>query len=254
MEGVSAGYGSRTVLSGVSLAVPPGTVHGLIGPNGAGKSTLLRTIPDLGVDSTGRIELCGRDNATLGRLERARLVSYLPQDHDHSSRLTAAETVLLGRHPYRGRRWSESYEDERVAERCMRETGTWELRGRLFSTLSGGERKMVLLAAALAQEPSLLVLDEPGTSLDFRHRLIVWTLLRRLARGGIGVLVSTHEVSVAGRFMDRITVLADGGVTASGSGAEVLTEEVLSRSFRVRMSVCRCPSSGALAVVPEEPL
>ena len=237
----------------MDLTVAGGEVCGLIGPNGAGKSTLLRAVLDLDVDYSGDVEICGRQGSDLTRLERARLVSYLPQGMDLHSRLTVAEAVLLGRHPYRSGYSQDSVADQQVAEECMRETGIWELRHRELTQLSGGERRLVMLASALAQEPGLLLLDEPGSSLDFRHQLNMWLLLRKLSMRGIGVLVSTHEIGISGRFLDRVLVLSEGGARAFGTPAEVFTPGILSEVFQVPLHVSMDPVSGSWIVVPVVP-
>lgn len=254
VEGLSAGYPrTGTVLAGIDLTVARGEVCGLIGPNGAGKSTLLKAILGLDVEMTGRLEICGHPVADLTRMQRARLASYLPQTFGSGSRLTVGETVLLGRHPYRAGWSGDSHRDTSVAERCMRETGVWELRRREFQELSGGEKRLVMLAAALAQEPGLLLLDEPGSSLDFRHQLDIWLLLRRLAARGIGVLVSTHEIGISGRFLDRVILLSGGRTRAVGTPEEVFTGETLSPVFGVHLLVSRDAATGSWMIIPEAP-
>jgi len=253
VTGLSAGYPrTGTVMSGIDLTIERGEVCGLIGPNGAGKSTLLKAVLGLDVEASGGIEICDRPVRDLGRMQRARLASYLPQSMGAASRLTVAETVLLGRHPYRSGWSRDSGRDEAVAEECLRETGIWHLRNREFGRLSGGEKRLVMLAASLAQEPGLLLLDEPGSSLDFRHQLDIWLLLRRLADRGIGILVSTHEIGISGRFLDTVLVIAGGGARAFGPPSEVFTGGILSEVYGVRLAVSRDRATGAWSILPEE--
>ncbi|OPL18703.1 MAG: hypothetical protein AVO35_05070 [Candidatus Aegiribacteria sp. MLS_C] len=250
MTGVRAGYNDLNVLRGIDISVMPGEICGLIGPNGAGKSTLLRSVIGLGVRMEGAITLCGEDIASIPRSRMARLVSYLPQNFNPSSRLSVFETVLLGRHPYR-RGWSmDSREDLETARLCMEETDTWHLRERSFSNLSGGEKRLVMLASALAQEPRLLLLDEPGSSLDFRHQLSMWKLLRKLSGNGIAVVVSTHEVALAGRYMDSVLLLSGGRSAAFGSPKEVFTAGILSEVFQVDLTVLHDGMTDSWVVVP----
>jgi len=252
VSGLSAGYArTGTVLSGIDLKVAEGEICGLIGPNGAGKSTLLKAILGLDVEMTGSVEICGRPGGSLTRMQRARLASYLPQNISAGCRLTVAEMVLLGRHPYRSGWSQDSVRDTLVAGECMRETGVWELRHREFQELSGGEKRLVMMASSLAQEPGLLLLDEPGASLDFKHQLDIWLLLRKLAGRGIGVLVSTHEIGISGRFMDRVMVLSDGGSRAFGTPEEVFTGEILSKVFGVHLLVSRDAATGSWTIIPE---
>lgn len=251
MAGVFAGYQDQEVLHGIDLTLDPGEICGLIGPNGAGKSTLLRSVIGLGVDVSGRVSVCDSDASCMPRSRLARMVSYLPQNFNPASRLTVFETVLLGRHPYR-RGWSmDSGEDVETARMCMMETDTWHLRERPFSNLSGGEKRLVMLASALAQEPLILLLDEPGSSLDFRHQLNMWLLLKRLAGNGIAVLVSTHEVALAGRYLDSVLMLSEGRPVAFGPPSDVFRTEILSNVFGVRLSVSHDPVTDSWTVVPE---
>lgn len=250
MRGVSAGYRDLDVLRDINLSVMPGEICGLIGPNGAGKSTLLRSVIGLGVRVAGSIAVCGDDAAGVSKSRMARMVSYLPQNFNPSSRLSVFETVLLGRHPYR-RGWSmDSRQDLETARLCMEETDTWHLRNRAFSNLSGGEKRLVMLASALAQEPRLLLLDEPGSSLDFRHQLSMWLLLKKLSGSGIAVVVSTHEVALAGRYMDSVLLLSAGSPAAFGPPEEVFTTELLSRVFQVALTVSHDERTDSWVVVP----
>ncbi len=251
LDDVSAGYGTRPVLSGINLSISPGGICGLIGPNGSGKSTLLRAILNLGVTVSGTIEVCGSETSDLSDNQQARIVSYLPQNFNPFSRLTVTETVLLGRHPYRGRWAFDSAHDLEVAGECMLETDTWHLRDRIFSELSGGEKRLVLLASALAQEPKLLLLDEPGSSLDFRHQLNMWLLLKKLSDKGIAVLISTHEVALAGRYLDSVLVLANGKARAFGKPVDVFTTEILSEVFEVYLHVSEDSETRSWIIVPE---
>jgi iron complex transport system ATP-binding protein len=248
---LNAGYGNKQVLTDIELSIIPGEVCGLIGPNGAGKSTLLRSVLQLGVDITGEISICGHSIDALSNNQKARMVSYLPQSFNPFSRLTVAETVLLGRHPYRSSWALDSSEDLETAERCMLETDVWHLRDRIFANLSGGEKRLTMLAAALAQEPALLLLDEPGSSLDFRHQLNMWLMLKKLSQRGIAVLVSTHEVALSGRYLDSVLVLSDGKARAFGSPEEVFTTEILSEVYDVNLLVTLDSETSSWVIVPE---
>ncbi len=239
------------MLQDINLSIVPGEICGLIGPNGAGKSTLLRSILQLGVDFSGELFICDRSLSSLTNNQMARMVSYLPQNFNPLSRLTVAETVLLGRHPYRTGWALDSQDDLEVSEECMLETDTWHLRDRVFSNLSGGEKRLVMLASALAQEPDLLLLDEPGSSLDFRHQLNMWLLLKKLSLRGIAVLVSTHEVAISGRYLDSVLVLSGGRSRAFGSPSEVFTTEILSEVYDVHLLVSQDSANRSWAIVPD---
>ena len=251
ISNLNAGYEGNRVLSDINLSIVPGEVCGLIGPNGSGKSTLFKSILQLGVEVSGEIRICDRKLSSLSNNQKARLVSYLPQNFNPFSRLTVTETVLLGRHPYRSGWSQDSRQDLETAEKCMFETDTWDLRNRVFSNLSGGEKRLVLLASALAQEPDLLLLDEPGSSLDFKHQLNMWLLLRKLSRRGIAVLLSTHEIALSGRYLDSVLVLSEGKSKAFGSPSDVFTTTILSEVFDVHLFVSQDEKTRSWVIVPE---
>lgn len=248
-RGLSAGYRGRIVLESVSFALEAGDVCAVIGPNGSGKSTLLRAVLDLGTERSGQVLIAGRDTRGLSRMEMARLVSFLPQEYNHYSRLTGMETVLLGRHPHRAS-WSlDSTADIEAALESMELTGVSHLSGRHFCELSGGERRLVMLASALAQKPSVLLLDEPAASLDFRHQIDVWRLLGRLGAMGVTVLASTHELGMASRSVTRMMAVSSGTCRAFGLPSEVCTGEVLGDVFGVNLAVAP-DGFGGFSVIP----
>lgn len=245
---LGAGYDGREVFSGVSFDLDAGELCALIGPNGSGKSTLLRTILGLVPRMSGTVTIMGRDLSGLGRREAARLVSFLPQEFDPWSRMTVMETVLLGRHPHRPAWASDSAGDEAVAVESMEMAGISGLSGRRFSELSGGERRLVMLAATLAQKPAVLLLDEPAASLDFRHQIAVWDLLERLAAAGLAIVASTHEVSTACRRAGRILALSPWSPPLFGAPREVCDPETLSTVFGLSLSVAGEALGGAAPV------
>ena len=247
---VSVGYRDPSeILSGISFSIARGEICGILGPNGAGKSTLLKAMLRLGVRRSGGILLGdGRDVESLSRRDLALSVAYVPQDTGSHLGLTVMETVLLGRHPHR-REWAtDSDNDREIARGAMADTDTLQLASRAFGELSGGEKRLVLIAAALAQETCALVLDEPGASLDFRHQVALWVLLRKLADSGMSVLVTTHEISIAGQFMDRAVLIARGGMRACDRPSEVFTPELLSDAYGIPLDVIAGPGSSPLVV------
>lgn len=233
---LAAGYHGREVFSGVSFDLDGGELCALIGPNGSGKSTLLRTMLGLVPRTSGSVWIMGRDQSRLGRRETARLVSFLPQEFDPWSRMTVMETVLLGRHPHRPAWASDSAGDEAVAVESMEMAGISDLSGRRFYELSGGERRLVMLAAALAQKPAVLLLDEPAASLDFRHQIAVWDLMDRLAAAGLAIVASTHEVGTACRRAGRILALSPWSPPLFGKPGEVCDPGTLSTVFGLPLS------------------
>ena len=222
-------YGEgRFRLSEVDLDIAAGEMLGIVGPNGSGKSTLLRLMSGLIKPDSGRIALRGTVLREVGRKELATELALLPQTPPSSFEFTVREVVSMGRYPYQGAFGFLTETDEKIVETALCETGSYELAERYFSTLSGGERQSVLVASILAQQPSLMLLDEPTASLDIHHRSEVMDLLWSLARRTMGVVVVTHDLNAAGQFCDRLALLSEGGLVRTGSPNEVLDEELLS--------------------------
>lgn len=235
MSGVRFGYPRGPVFLGpVDVDLSPGQLLGVIGPNGAGKSTLLRLITGVLRSSDGAVTLGGRRIETFRPRERAKLIAFLPQQPQAPPDLVASEVVLLGRFPHRPYRFFDSADDHAFAERAMQVTDTLALRNRRLATLSVGEQQRVHLAAALTQQPRLLVLDEPTSALDPYYQLGIFATLGRLCRDqGLCVVVVTHDLNLAGRFADRLLLLRAGAVFACGSPGEVLRADILRRVYSV---------------------
>jgi len=237
LRDVRFGFPSRANFLGpVTLSVSPGDCWSIVGPNGAGKTTLLRLMAGLIRPSGGDVLLGGHALHALPSRERARRLAMVPQSVTHDLDLTARELVLLGRYPHRAYNLFESAADERIAERAMTVTQTLEFADRRMDTLSGGEAQRVHLAAALAQEPTVLLLDEPTSSLDLRHQLGIHSLLRRRAADdALAVVVVTHDVNLALRFSTHVLLLSGGEVAAAGSPSDVLRPDRLTEVYGVEM-------------------
>ncbi len=232
-RGLDVRLGGRPVLRAVDLTVRPGQVHGLIGPNGSGKTTLLRCCYRALTPVRGTVALTGRAVTALRRRELATIIGVAVQEGQSLGGMTVRESVLLGRTARRG--WFEPMGagDRAVVDRVLGRVGLTELAGRSVEDLSGGERQRVGIARALAQQPQLLVLDEPTNHLDLRHQLTVMDLVRESADEGYGVLVTLHDLPLAVRYCDRLTVLESGRVRADGAPAEVMTPQLLAEVFGV---------------------
>jgi len=236
IEDLRFGYpGGGVFLGPLDLAVGRGELWGVLGPNGSGKSTLLRLGVGLLSPTQGRVLLNGQPIGAVSPSARARQVAFLPQRPEAPPAITARQLVLLGRHPYRRYPLFESSEDFHVAEDALRQTRIAALADRTLDTLSGGEAQRVHLAAALAQQPRVLVLDEPTSALDPYHQLQIFSILRTLAREqGLAVLAATHDLNLAGQFCDRLLLLSNGREARRGPPDEVLDPELLASVYGVK--------------------
>ena len=229
--------GKDALISDVSLRIVPGSVVGLLGPNGAGKTTLLRLLTGELRPTSGKVLLCDRPIREYPPRDLARRLALVPQSPSPMPGFTALDAVLLGRYAHLGRFQREGEEDLKIAQEAMEKTGTWELRGHLTETLSGGEWQRIAIARALAQKPGVLLLDEPTSNLDIRHQLETLRLLRELSREGMAVGVVMHDIALAARSLDQIALLRGGRLYAQGSPDQVLTPESLFDVYGVRARV-----------------
>ena len=246
----SVGYEieGKRLLHGVSLSAGQGELVGLIGPNGAGKSTLLRAISGTVGHTDGVVRLEGADIETLSSREVATRLALVPQIAPYTHGFTAVELVLMGRYPHLGRFQIEGSEDQHIARDAMRMTETERFAERTLDTLSGGERQRVFVSRALAQQPRILLLDEPTSNLDVLHQLKVLDLVRQLVDDGLTAIAAIHDLNLAARYCDRLVLLRHGRVLAEGTPGEVLTPETIESAFGVESAVYRDPITGALAI------
>lgn len=241
VRGLDVALGGRTVLRGVSLEVPAGSWTAVIGPNGAGKSTLLRAVLGL-VPSRGEITLAGADLQSLKPRQRARLVAYAPQSPNLPVGMTVYDYTLLGRSPYVPHLGRESARDRAVTGEVLDRLGLTHFAARPLDHLSGGERQRVVLARALAQQTSVLLLDEPTTALDIGHQQQVMELIDRLRLSdGLTVVTTIHDLTLAGQYADGLVLLSGGRVAASGPPDLVLTRDAVEEHFGARVSVAPGP-------------
>jgi iron complex transport system ATP-binding protein len=251
VRGLAAGYPGRRVIEGLDLEFAPGRITMVIGANACGKSTLLSALARVLVPLGGAVELDGVDVATLSRRSFARSVGLLPQQPSAPEGLTVAELVSRGRHPHRGvfQRWSAA--DTVRVDDAMARTGVAALAERPVGDLSGGQRQRVWIAMALAQEPRILLLDEPTTYLDLSHQIEVLDLLRELNRtDGTTIVAVLHELNLAARYADDLIVMSEGRVVAHGAPADVLTSEVVATAFDLESLVMPDPLTGTPLVIP----
>ncbi len=249
LEGVQVGYDGRLVLRDLNLEVAPGEIFGLIGPNGSGKTTLLRAISGRLSPQDGAIYLDLRRLNEFAPKELARELAALEQEISCSFDFTVREIVELGRLPHRERWHRLSQKDHEIVTHVLHLTQTLEFATRKIHSLSSGERQRVWLALALAQEPKVLLLDEPTAHLDFNYQIEVMELVRSLATAqSLTVLVSLHDLNVALHYTDRVAVLSEGRVIACGAPERVLTEALIEQVFRTRVRIV--DGTGERYIVP----
>jgi iron complex transport system ATP-binding protein len=230
------------VLRGVDLAVAPGEMVALLGANGSGKTTLLRLASGALVADRGSVEVAGRPVTGWTRDALARRVAVLPQQLDLPEGFRAAELVEMGRAPHARRLFGSTADDERAITRALADADALDLADGYPHELSGGERQRVLVAMALAQEPELLLLDEPTLHMDLAHQVALLRAMRRLqAERGLTVLAVLHDLNLAAAFAPRVVALHRGRVAADGDPADVLTPDLVARVFGVRAEYAMTP-------------
>jgi ABC-type cobalamin/Fe3+-siderophores transport system ATPase subunit len=238
VEHASHSYGTGTAVDDVSLVIEAGEIVALVGPNGAGKTTLLKMLAGLLEPRSGRVV----------RMVRRTEVAYLAESDELPLDWSVREMVELGRLPHVGLWRGLSKRDDDAVQVAMERTAILSYCHRLLSSLSGGERRRAALARALAQEPRVLLLDEPAAHLDLRHQVELFSMLRQEAARGVGVVVVVHDLGFAARA-DRCVLLAEGSIRAQGAPAEALRAEGLSEIYGTSVEVLRT-SDGGLAIVP----
>ncbi|HEV8343536.1 MAG TPA: heme ABC transporter ATP-binding protein [Candidatus Binatia bacterium] len=235
-------YNESLVLDHLSFSVEKGSMLGIVGPNGSGKTTLLKILSAV-LTGSGEVKLNGRYIRSYGRRELSKLFAVVPQESQISFPYSVAEIVLMGRASHHHPLALEAEKDLEVARKSMELTEILSLADRYLHELSGGEKQRVMIARALAQEPEMLLLDEPSAFLDLKHQVQVFELVRRLNREqGLTVVAALHDLNLAALFFSRLVMLRDGRVYRDGTPAAVLTEEVIEEIYGIRVQVQRDPS------------
>lgn len=253
VRGLDCGYENRRVLEQLSLAASPGEVLGLIGPNGAGKTTLLRALARLLKPTAGSVLLQGHDIWKQSPRQLARQTALSPQSESRDVALTVADVVLLGRTPHRGSLAPFNAEDRDVARQAMQRLELNELAERPITQLSGGEWRRVILARALAQQPQVLLLDEPTSQLDLKHQVQILLHVRQLAEHDRRIVIVTlHDLQHAALCTHRLALLDHGRLAALGPAAEVLNADTIARTYGIEVVVVPHPVYGSPLVVPRQ--
>jgi iron complex transport system ATP-binding protein len=252
LRNVSFAYAGSVVVKSVSLSFQRGDFVGLLGPNGSGKSTLLKLLCGLLTPASGDVLLAGVSLGMLRARDIARRVAFMPQEQRADFPFTVSERVLMGRHPHLGLLEFESAKDVEVAREAMRLTDTLQFARRTFAEISGGERQRAALAAALAQEPEILLLDEPTTALDIKFQVQILSLLKRLNQEKqLTVVMAIHDLNLAAVSCQRLVLLKNGEKKWEGSPSEVLTEDRLREIYEIGIREIRDEHGNPVALMPE---
>ena len=248
---ITFSYNGTPILDQVSLVIGPGTMVGVIGPNGAGKSTLVRLLSRVLIPASGKVLLNRIGIERWRPADLATVLAVVPQDPELPPAFTAWEMVLMGRAPYLGWMGNESEHDREVVRHAMEAARIEHLAGRYVSQLSGGERQRVVVARALAQEPRVLLLDEPTSHLDINHQVETLGLIRRLVKNeGLAALAIFHDLNLAAQYCDELVLLDEGRVVAQGPPHKVLTPGLLQQVYETDVMVIPHPANGLPLALP----
>ena len=255
LSGIHAAYGQTEVLHGIDVSASEGEIVGLVGPNGCGKTTLVRVASRTLPPTEGQVRVAARDPYAMSGREAARMVAVVPQDVLPAFAISVLEFVLMGRAPYLPRWGSGSEQDLKAVREAMEAVAVQHLADRSMAELSGGERRRVVLAQALAQEAPVLLLDEPTTHLDIRHVIELHQLMRELsATRGTAIVAVLHDLTLAAAACDRLVAMSEGVIVTEGRPEDVVTVELLRTVYGVRADVVTSPATGrpTVSVGPPE--
>ena len=234
-------YGEHNVFSGLNLDVSPGEVLCPLGPNGCGKTTLLRCLSGALRLRQGAVWLNGRNIATFDVIELAKNIGFLFQEHTAPFPFSVLEVVTMGRAPHLGRFASPSKKDAALAEVALSKVGMLHIKDRPYTEISGGERQLILIARTLAQDPQVMLLDEPSSHLDFKNQALCLRMINKLAEQGISMIMTTHNPNHALLFPNTVAMMNDGRFIAAGKAGEVITEDTLKSTYGIDVKLFSVP-------------
>ncbi|MBQ4775430.1 Fe(3+) dicitrate ABC transporter ATP-binding protein FecE [Pectobacterium versatile] len=243
-QNLTAGYGDKRILDGLSLSLPAGKITALLGPNGCGKSTLLKCFAKLLTPESGTIQLNGKPLSAFSARQLSRHLALLPQQHLTPEGITVRDMVAYGRSPWLSLWGRLSPDDRQRVQLAMEKTHIVDLADKRLTDLSGGQRQRAFLAMLLAQDTPVVLLDEPTTYLDINHQVELMKLLRELNQAGKTVVTVLHDLNQASRYCDHLVMLADGRVMAQGSPHEVMKPALLQQVFSIDAEIHAEPVSG----------
>lgn len=238
VKNLKFGYERELILKNISFNVEKGKFVSIIGPNGSGKSTLLKNLNRIYTPKGGKVVLEKVDINRIKTKELAKKIALVPQNTIIDYEFTVEEIVLMGRHPYKGRFQREDVNDYKIVREALEMTNTFYLKDRIITEISGGERQRVIIAKALAQDPSIILLDEPTSHLDINHQIEILNLLRRLNKEkGTTIVVVIHDINLASRYSDKVIMLNEGEIVDIGSPEEVITEKNIEFVYNLKVAI-----------------
>ncbi|MBU5437857.1 ABC transporter ATP-binding protein [Tissierella sp. MSJ-40] len=250
---IEFGYDRELVLKGISFNIEKGKFISIIGPNGSGKSTLLKTLNNLYKPTKGNIFIEGNEISSLKGKDLAKRIALVPQNTNIDYDFTVEDIVLMGRHPYKGRFQKENQNDYSIIDESLKMTNTLHLKDRPITEISGGERQRVIIAKALAQRPTIILLDEPTSHLDINHQIDILNLLKNLNKEkGTTIILVIHDINLAARYSDEIILLNDGVVLGIGKPEEVITTTNVETAYNLNVVIDRNKYTNSLYLTPVE--
>lgn len=245
------GYEEKIVLDKVSFKIEKGKFVSIIGPNGSGKSTLLKTLNNIYHPWEGKVYIDGNDINNFKKKELAKKIALVPQDTNIDYEFTVEEIVFMGRHPHKGRFQKEDKDDYEIIEEALEMTNTKHLRDRMITEISGGERQRVIIAKALAQNPSIILLDEPTSHLDINHQIETLNLLKKLNRHkGTTIILVIHDINLGVRYSDEIIMLNGNKILSIGSPEKVITKENIELAYNIEVAIDKNKHTDSLYLTP----
>lgn len=251
VKNLSFGYGKENILDNISFRIKQGEFISIIGPNGSGKSTLLKLLNNIYKPKSGTILVQGRNIKDYNGKELARSIALVPQNTVIDYGFTVEDIVLMGRYPYIGRFEKEKEEDYQIVDKALKLTNTYNLKKRRINEISGGECQRVIIAKALAQNPDIILLDEPTSHLDINHQMEIVKLLEELnKKQGTTIVLVIHDINLAARYSDRILLLNEGRILAVGEPSIVINEPNIERAYNLEVAIERNPITNSICVIP----
>lgn len=251
VKNLKFGYRESLVLKGLSFNIKKGEFVSIIGPNGSGKSTLLKTLNNLYKPNSGDILIEGKNVEDYSKRDLAKIVGFVPQDTTIDYEFTVEDIIMMGRHPYKGRFQKEDKIDYKIVNDVMEMTNTLKFKDSLITEISGGERQRVIIAKALAQNPSIILLDEPTSHLDINHQIELLNLLRTLNKEkGTTIILVIHDINLAARFSDDIILLNEGEIIGIGNPEDVITAKNIEKAYNLDVAIENNKYTNTVSLTP----